>query len=246
MAEPATPTQPQTILIERARYVLTMDARNTILEQASLVIRGDRIVDLGPAAEVAARHPRHTVGKVLDAGHHLVLPGFIDTHMHLTEHLSRGIIPDHLSTVEWVYDWAKPVYSAPTDEDEYVSSLLACVEMIKTGTTCFIDQGVYNPGVRSGEAIEQVGIRGIVGRHAADKPPEKIPAHWDPAWVNKQYSTTEEALRELERVIRLWNGRANGRIRAWANLEGKVHHTTDELYVGAKKLADQYGVGTAY
>lgn len=234
------------IYIDRARYILTVDAHDRVIEHGSIAIDGGRILAVGPAAEVEARYRKDLFRTVIDARSYLACPGLVDAHLHVTEHLSRGLIPDNLRTVEWVYDWGKPWYSAMEDDDEYIGTLLACVDMIKTGTTCFLDQGVYNPGVRSGEAMERSGIRGIVGRHAADKPPKHIPAHWKPHWITKQYSTTDEALSELERVIRLWHGKANGRIRAWANLEGKIQHTTDALYLGAKALADRYGVGTEY
>lgn len=234
------------ILIKDARFVITMDPLRRVLRNASIVVRDDRIAAVDAADAVAEATRGTPFDTVIDASRCLVMPGFIDAHTHLSEHLSRGAIPDDLKTVEWVYAWGKPWYSSLDDTDDYVTTLFACLDMIKTGTTCFIDQGIYNPGMRSVEAMERIGMRGIVGRHAADKPPKEVPASWRPGWLEKQYAPTDATLQELERVIRTCHNRAGGRIRAWANIEGKVHHTTDALYQGAKALADQYGVGTMY
>ncbi|MFQ5913138.1 MAG: amidohydrolase family protein [Nitrospinota bacterium] len=234
------------LLIEKARYILTLDPKRRILRRASIHVRDDRIVRIGPADQVTAETQAITFDRVIDASRDLVMPGMVDAHLHLTEQLSRGIIPDHLRTVEWVYDYGKAVYSSMDPEDEYVATLFASLDMIKTGTTCFIDQGVYNPEMTSVRATAEIGIRGVAGRHAADKPPEKSRPNWKPGWLEKQYASTEETLKELERVVREYNNTADGRIRAWSNIEGKVHHTTDALYVGAKDIADRYGVGTMY
>ncbi|MFQ5693444.1 MAG: amidohydrolase family protein, partial [Nitrospinota bacterium] len=234
------------LLIENARYVLTLDPERRVLRGASLHVRDDRIARIGPADEVAAETRGIRFDRVLDASRNLVMPGMVDAHLHLTEHLSRGIIPDTLRTVEWVYDYGKAVYSSMDAEDEYAATLFASLDMLKTGTTCFIDQGVYNPEMTSVRAMSEIGIRGVAGRHAADKPPAETRPGWKPGWLEKQYASTEETLKELERVVREYNDTADGRIRAWASIEGKVHHTTDALYVGAKDIADRYGVGTMY
>ncbi len=234
------------VLIKDAWWVITMDPERRVIKDGSVVVRGDRIAAVGDAAAIARDFAGARFDRVIDASRSLVMPGFVDAHLHLSEHLSRGLIPDTAKTVEWVYDYAKPFYSSLDDEDDYVSTLFACLDMIKSGTSCFIDQGIYNPGMRSVEAMERIGIRGIVGRHGADKPPAHAPSHWKPEWLAKQYASTDATLKELERVIRQCHGAAGGRIRAWANIEGKVHHTTDALYRGAKALADQYGVGTMY
>ena len=234
------------LLIENARYLLTLDPERRILRRASIHVHDDRIVRVGSTAQVAAETKDVIFDRKIDASRNLVMPGMVDAHLHLTEQLSRGIIPDTLRTVEWVYDYGKAVYSSMDPEDEYAATLFASLDMIKTGTTCFIDQGVYNPDMTSVRAMAEIGIRGIVGRHAADKPPAKARPNWKPGWLEKQYASTDETLKELERVVSEYNNSADGRVRAWSSIEGKVHHTTDALYVGAKEIADRHDVGTMY
>src|SRR6185312_17179983 len=96
-------------------------------------------------------------------------------------------------------------------------------------------------------AIERVGMRGITGRHAADVRPAVAPQGWTEEMIAHHYfPDSRTALRELERVVKDFNGAAHGRIRAWVNIEGKEPSSSLELHVGARALAEKLGVGTAY
>ena len=236
------------ILLDDLDYILTLDKDHKLIEHGYLIINDSTIAEIGRTEDLRKKYPdRREFDIIIPGKHRLAMPGFVNTHQHVAEHLSRGLIPDNVATVPWVVEWAKPFYSSVTDEDEYWGALLACLDMIKTGTTCFIDQGVYNDGIKSADAMEKIGIRGIVGRHAADRPPKEIPSNWKDEWIEKQYfESAEKALGSLEHVVKTVNGRGNGRINAWICLEGKRMHTSDELYIGAKKLADRYSVGLNY
>src|SRR6185436_18065067 len=96
-------------------------------------------------------------------------------------------------------------------------------------------------------AIEGVGMRGITGRHAADVRPAVAPQGWTEEMIAHHYfPDSRTALRELERVVKDFNGAAHGRIRAWVNIEGKEPSSSLELHVGARALAEKLGVGTTY
>src|SRR6185312_9927928 len=104
-----------------------------------------------------------------------MIPGLIDAHVHLSETLARGLFPDNMSTRAWVFHWAKPFYAHVGPDDEEISVLLGAAEMLRSGTTCFLDMGAQNdPGITA-RAAASVGLRGIVGRHAADRKPDEIP-----------------------------------------------------------------------
>jgi 5-methylthioadenosine/S-adenosylhomocysteine deaminase len=145
-----------------------------------------------------------------------------------------------------VFNWAKPFYAHVDDEDERISVLLGTTEMLRCGTTCFLDMGAQNdPGVTVRAAAE-VGIRGITGRHAADNPPPELPRGWTEEMVEHHFfPSAEAALEVLEQCVRDWDGYADGRIRCWVNIEGK-EPCTPELHVGARALAERLGVGTTY
>ncbi|MBI2874523.1 MAG: amidohydrolase [Firmicutes bacterium] len=232
------------ICIENADYILTVDRDGKVLTGASLVVEGDRIIDLGPAAEIKARHPK--VDRVIRGSGKLVAPGLIDTHLHTPEQLTRGLFPDTISTRPWVYEWAKIAYSAMNEEDEYVSALAACADMIRTGTTCFLDLGALSDLNGIVAAVEESGLRAVVGRYTADTPPENPPSYYTPEFIAHHFfPSSEAALEALEKTVQRWNGAAGGRIRAWVNIEGK-EPCSPALHAGSVELARRLGVGCSY
>ena len=233
-------------LIEHLEFALTVDAGNRVIKDAALVIDGDAIADIGTTADIAARHRRDTFAEVIDGRLRGVCPGFVDTHVHLSETLSRAVFPDNLATRAWVFHWAKPFYAHVGAEDEYCSVLLSAAEMLRAGTTCLLDMGAQNdPGITV-RALIEAGIRGITGRHAADVKPAAIPPGWSEEMVEHHFfANSEVALDTLEACVRQYNNSANGRIRMWVNIEGKEPCSL-ELHVGARALADKLGVGTTY
>lgn len=142
------------------------------------MIDGDRISTLDETAELLARHPPGPADSVRDCSGLGVTPGFVDSHVHLSETLSRAVFPDLIDTRTWVFHWGKPFYAHVGEADEEVSVLLGTAEMLRFGTTCFLDMGAQNdPGITA-RAAARSGIRGIVGRHAADRRPDRIPRGW--------------------------------------------------------------------
>jgi len=233
-------------LIEHLDFALTVDAEDRVIGDAALVIEDERIADLGPSAEVLARHSRDSFDEIVDGRLRGVCPGFVDSHVHLSETLSRAVFPDNLATRPWVFEWAKPFYAAITPEDEEVGIELAVAEMLRSGTTCFLDMGCQNDTGVAVRVVERAGIRGIVGRHAADVRPREIPRGWTEAMMRHHFfPDAATALAELERMVRLYHGAASGRIRCWVNIEGKEPCSL-ELHVGARRLAERLGVGTTY
>src|SRR5690606_21956160 len=123
---------------------LTADPEDRQLRDATLVVEDDRILAIGPSDDVLGEHPPGPRDEVRDARHLGVTPGFVDTHVHLSETLSRAVFPDNLATRAWVFHWAKPFYAHVGEEDESVSVLLGTTEMLRNGTTCFLDMGAQN------------------------------------------------------------------------------------------------------
>jgi cytosine/adenosine deaminase-related metal-dependent hydrolase len=175
-----------------------------------------------------------------------VVPGFIDCHVHLSETLSRAVFPDVVNTRAWVFVWAKPFYAAVDDADEYVGTLLGTTEMLRAGTTCFLDMGAQNdPGVVI-RAMARTGIRGVTGRHAADVRPAEIPRGWTPEMVDHHFfPDAKTALKVLRNAVEEYDNALEGMARCWVNIEGK-EPCSPELHVGARALAERLGVGTTY
>ena len=216
------------ILIEHAT-VLTVDARRRLLTDGSVLVDGHTIAQVGPAASV---RPSRTPDRVIDGRRFLVAPGFVDTHVHLTEHLSRGLMRDDIPVVRYLPDWLLPLYSTVTPEEEQTAALLACVEMLRTGTTTFCEAGTLFEVAAVADAVEQVGMRAILGRWT-----------WDlDGQTGRLRQTTDEALAHIESVLGKVHGRADGRLGAWPLLLG-FGTCSEALIQGAHALAARHGVG---
>ena len=233
-------------LIEHLDFVLTVDAHNRVLADAALVLEDDRIADLGRTADVLSRLGETPVDRRVDGRGRGAIPGLVDSHVHLSETLSRAVFPDVLATRAWVFHWAKPFYAHVGQADEEVSVRLGVAEMLRSGTTCFLDMGAQNDAGVTARGAGELGIRGIVGRHAADRQPAEIPPGWSPEMVAHHFFPDHRtALEALEDAVKNWHGHADGRIRCWVNIEGK-EPCSMELHVGARDLAARLGVGTTY
>lgn len=236
----------QRTFIQDLGFAITCDSGNRVHRNATLVLEADRIIDLGPAAELEDRLTPTPEDTIVDGSGRGVTPGFIDTHVHLSEALSRASFPDRLDTRAWVFRWIMPYYGELTPEDERVAVMIAASEMLRSGTTCFLDMGALNDPRITVPALGEIGIRGITGRHAADVRPDPIPDGWTEAMVEHHFfPSTEEALEELESCVRELDGHADGRIRCWANIQGK-EPCSAELHIGAREISERLGVGTTY
>jgi 5-methylthioadenosine/S-adenosylhomocysteine deaminase len=235
-----------TTLIRNLAFALTVDGSDRVIRDAAVLVDGERIAAIGPTAEVVAAHPPNRADEVVDGRGYGIVPGFVDSHVHLSETLSRAVFPDNLGTRAWVFHWAKPFYAHVSAEDERVSVLLGVTEMLRCGTTCFLDMGSQHDAGITVQAAAEVGIRGATGRHAADVKPVEIPDGWTDEMVDHHFfPNAQVALEVLEDQVRRWNGYAEGRIRCWVNIEGK-EPCSPELHVGARALAERLGVGTTY
>ena len=216
------------ILIEHATIV-TVDAQRRILTDGSILIDGRDIVEVGPAASV---RPARRPDRVINGRRRVVTPGFVDTHVHLTEHLSRGLMLDDVPVARYLPDWLLPLYSTVTPDEEQAAALLACIEMIRTGTTTFCEAGTLFDVPAVADAVEQIGMRAILGRWT-----------WDvEGQTGRMHQTTDEALGRTADVLAKVNGRAGGRIGAWPLLLG-FGTCSPALMHGARDLAAAHGVG---
>ena len=213
--------------IHGARFVLTVDGQRRIIRDGSILIDGQRIAQVGKASELESV----AADRVIDAGEMVVTPGFCNGHVHISyAHATRGIFPDDLGA-----DYLPNVFrvqSAMTAEDEYYTSLLAITELLKYGTTCFLDPGSTKYLDECMNAYEESGCRAIVGRQVTDLPnPLNLPTY-----------PTAEAVGLIEETIQKYDRRLDGRIRAWA-MPFSADYSTRDLLVAAKELADRYGTG---
>jgi 5-methylthioadenosine/S-adenosylhomocysteine deaminase len=216
------------ILVEHA-VVVTMDPARRIFMDGSVLIDGERVAQVGRAADVK---PPRAPERVIDGRGRLVLPGFVDTHVHLSEHLSRGLIPDEVPVDRYVPDWYVPLYSAITPEEEAAAAQLASLEMLRTGTTTFCEAGTLFDVAAVAQAVDAVGLRAILGRWT-----------WDLAsGPGRLAQSTHEALRLSESALSAVRQRGSSRVSAWPLLIG-FGTCSEALIRGAHALAEKHGTG---
>ena len=216
-----------TLKIEGARFIITMDPQRRIIADGSLIVQGQRILQVGKKDELAAVQAE----RVIDATDMVITPGFCNGHMHISyAHATRGIFPDDLGSA-YLPNVFK-LQAIMTEEEESYTSLLAITELLKYGTTTFMDPGSTKHLDRCLDAYRLSGCRIITGAHVTDKPnPLGLPTY-----------STAEAINIVETTIEGFNGQLDGRVSAWA-MPFAPSMCTDELLLACKRLADEHGTG---
>lgn len=205
--------------------VLTLDSDRRILTDGAVAFDADGVITaVGPSAEVLAQLP--SGAEVVDCAGHLITPGFVDTHVHLGEHLVRGLVPDDAGPREWLPDWLLPVYADLTPEDERLGAELAIAEMLLTGTTTFCEAGTLLEWEPAADAVEASGIRGQLGRWTWDLPGEP----------ERMRMTTREALAANTRLVDGVRSRGCARLTPALVLLG-LGTASDDLLRESRELA---------
>ena len=167
-------------------WVLTMDPRRREFNPGFVAVRGPRIAAVGPMAEAAD----WTAAKAVDAAGGIILPGLVNTHTHAAMTCFRGMADD-LPLMDWLQDHIFPAEARLDHGRVKTGTLLACAEMILSGTTCFCDMYLFEEAVA--EAAHQAGIRAVVGEVLYDFP-------------SPNYGPPEAGLAYTERLIEKWRG----------------------------------------
>jgi 5-methylthioadenosine/S-adenosylhomocysteine deaminase len=193
-------------------YVVTVDDEGSSFF-GDVAITGRDIVAVGPQLDFLATN-------TIDATGCAVVPGFVNAHMHET--LDRGVFED-LPFTKWLNDFALPKDTAHIPEHIRVSALLNQTEMIRNGTTTFID--IFRFPDQAAAVAEQSGLRAIFSPQLID----------DPVGPGESLAST---LAFMER----WHGRVPGRIATWFGPHAMYSCSVDTLRE-IRTHADRMGVG---
>lgn len=218
-------------LLIRDAWIVTMDGTRRIFRSGAIAVKSDRIHAVGPSAEIsAAVDPKETI----DGRRFVVTPGFVNCHIHTTgEPLTRGLVPDDTDWRANVFDWLIPIDMAQEPRHERLSAQFASLEMLRTGTTCFVEAGTIMALDEVVEGLAETGIRARVGQWAQDRAfaPD-----------DDQTALTDKALKTLESELDRYPTTGDPLIAAWPALVG--HNTaTDALWIEATRLARERNAG---
>jgi len=214
----------ESVLIKGAT-VVTLDDENSVFE-------GDVFVEQGRIHEIGAPLGRaYKSAEVIDARGLALLPGFVQTHVHLCQTLFRGAADD-LALIDWLEKRIWPMEAAHTAESVYASARLGIAELIRGGTTCALTMETVRHTDAVFAAVEESGFRATVGKCMMDKG-DAVPG----ALLEQTEASIAESLALLER----WHGCADGRIRYCFAPRFAVSCTRD-LLERVAQLSRQRGV----
>jgi len=181
------------ILIKNGSLV-TMDPSNS-------VVRGELLIVDGKIASVGGSG--HSADVVIDATGCAVIPGFVQTHIHLCQTIFRGTADD-LSLIDWLRKRVWPMEAAHSASSIAASARLGIAELIKGGTTCALTMETVNHTAEVFKVVEETGFRATVGKCMMDKGDEV------PRPLREQ---TTQSIQESVALLDEWHGKADGRIR---------------------------------
>lgn len=205
-----------------------MDPDRQIIKDGAIAIKDGNIRAIGPDIDISQQVQAE---KERDLRGALVHPGFIDAHVHLIYHLSRGMVPDFFPRDRIWDEIEMPLISMLSARDENLSTMLACIEMVSNGTTSFADAGCAFSLNSVFEAARLVGLSGIIGLHIEDKA----------RGVPRFYRSTNQCIKALESQLERYPKDPAKQIWGGVCLSG-MGRASDELLVKAHNLAVQHGV----
>ena len=204
-----------------ARFVVTMDAQRRVIENGAVAVRGSDIVAVGPAREIAASY----TGKYhIDRGPAILMPGLINTHTHAPMSLLRGIADD-MVLQQWLEKFIFPAEARNVTPD-FVrwGTLLACAEMMLSGTTTYTDMYYFEDTMAA--ATKECGMRAVLGETIIGFP-------------SPDFKTPADALAGAEKFIQNFKGDA---LIVPAPAPHAIYTNSKETLQAAARLADRYGV----
>ncbi|CAM0136911.1 hypothetical protein VKS41_007503 [Umbelopsis sp. WA50703] len=191
--------------------IVTMNASRHIIANGAILVKENRIADIGKSKALKEKYPEE---ETLDLGGKLVIPGLIDTHVHLAQSLLRGCADDK-ELINWLCERVWVLQGCFEGDDGYVAARLCIAEMLKSGTTTFLEAMLadrYNFD-RVANAVEESGIRGCLGKIVMDvgKYATQSAFTMHPGLVE----TREQSLLGTLDMHEKWHGKANDRLHVW-------------------------------
>lgn len=215
-------------------YVVTVNDSRDVLSGGSVIVDGKYIEDILPAETAPAGSFDH----IVDAAGMIVIPGLINAHQHFYYHLFKGIA-NGLLIEDWFPDVVHRVTPHLTDDDMELTSYLASIEMLLSGTTCSLNHLRLPSTEETLQKIaapsEALGIRQMIGKEVQCRLPGN-PTH---------PRTLQEEIAYIEDLIPRWKSRSGGLTRLCLAAECNAifidqQVTSEELLIESKRLADRH------
>lgn len=213
---------------------------------ASLLIKNATVVTINPDKDILnntdilvcdgiirqiASNIQTNADKIIYAKNRIVLPGFIQTHVHLCQTMFRGLA-ENRELLSWLREKIWPLEAAHDERSTYYSAMLGLGELISGGTTTILDMGGVNHTDSIFKAISQSGIRAFCGKAMMDTGVEVPDAILE---------TTENSITESMKLYERWNGKDNDRIR-YAFAPRFILSVSDNLFNEIKYYSNKHNI----
>jgi 5-methylthioadenosine/S-adenosylhomocysteine deaminase len=195
-AHPLPEASVPSILI-RSATILTMNDRLDVIH-GDVLVRDGLIEAVGAVAD-------GTFDRIIDARGGILLPGFIQTHVHLCQTLFRGYADD-MSLLDWLRKRVWPMEAAHTPATLKASTRLGAAELLLSGTTTVLTMETVHDTDVVFEALADIGMRATIGKCMMDSAGDDVP--------KRLREETQASVEESMALARRWNGAADGRLRA--------------------------------
>jgi 5-methylthioadenosine/S-adenosylhomocysteine deaminase len=218
-------------------FVITLDPDRKVIENGSVVIEGDRIVDVGKADDIGNRY---SSDQTIDASKKIIMPGLVNAHNHNNEVILRGLSVDTIKEErrnQSGYYWDIDILKNLDKDACYSAGMLCALEMIRSGITCTQNShyiNFHNDAIDGiAQSIADSGLKTVIGRGC-----------WDlPGLTPEEYREDPRTAKiESERFISRWHGNGNGRIIVRTETSRFIQ-ATDEMILMTKDLARKKNLG---
>jgi len=199
--------------------ILCLDDSMTRIEDGALAIVGDSIAAVGTESDF---RQKFTSRDIIDGKSSLIMPGLINSHTHAAMTCFRGIADD-MQLMDWLTHYIFPAEARNVNPElAYWGSLLACAEMIKSGTTTFCDMYIFEE--ETAQAARKAGMRCLLGEVLFDFPSPNV-------------KTPQEGLAYSRKLLERWSGDSLIRIAVEPHA---LYTCSRPLLLEAGQLAQEY------
>jgi len=225
-----------TLLIHNAHTIATLNDAGDELRNASVFVRDKRIEAIGPASQLP-----HTADRVIQAEHHVVIPGMVNTHHHMSQSLTRAI--PGVQNAE-LFSWLTglyPIWAGLQPDMIYASTQTAMAELLLSGCTTSSDHlYIYPNGVKLDVCIaaaQEIGMRFVatrgsmsVGQSKGGLPPDNVVEQED------------AILKDTQRLIERYHDASHGAMTQVAVAPCSPFSVSQDLMRLSAEMARHYGV----
>ncbi|KAL5717389.1 hypothetical protein ACHQM5_010397 [Ranunculus cassubicifolius] len=221
----------KTLTLLHNATIITMDPHSRVFKTGAILIEGDIIKDIGQSSEIFNKYQNQSQN-IVDLQGKFILPGFINTHVHTSQQLARGIADD-VDLLTWLHERIWPYESNMSEEDSYVSTLLCGIELIRSGVTCFAEAGGQHVSEMA-KAVEVLGLRACLTQSTMDCG-KGLPGNW-------AQQTTDNCIQSQKQLYNKHHNTADGRIRIWFGIR-QIMNASEKLLTETRDAAKELKTG---